>query len=242
MTKATEIRRTPLWKSIADALRNAIADGQYAPGDKLPTEASLAERFGVNRHTVRHAVSRLSAEGLVHSRRGAGVFVLSRPVDYPLGARVRFHQSLLAAGHLPEKRVLAIEARPATAQEAKRLQMSEGDALCAYHALSYVDSSPVALVESHFPEARLPGLARTLNSEPSITRALERCGVPDYTRVSTRLSARIATATQANHLRVDEGAPLLFSSAINADPVGTPVEFGQTWFVSDRITLTLGEL
>ena len=91
-------QRTPIWTAIAHSLRDDIAAGVYAPDAKLPTEAALAARFGVNRHTVRHAIKALTKEGLVLPRRGAGVYVTSTPTDYPIGRRVRFHQNLTAAG------------------------------------------------------------------------------------------------------------------------------------------------
>ena len=67
--------RQPVWKSIARDLTEDLAQARYAPGDKLPTEAQLAARFGVNRHTVRRALGEMAELGLVHARRGAGVFV-----------------------------------------------------------------------------------------------------------------------------------------------------------------------
>ena len=96
--------KTPIWKAIANALRSDLAEGRYNPGDKLPTEAALADRFGVNRHTVRHGISVLVEEGLVRTRRGAGAFVAATPTDYPIGNRVRFHENLIAADRRPEKR------------------------------------------------------------------------------------------------------------------------------------------
>lgn len=96
-------RRTPVWIAIASALREDISVGRYGVGDRLPTEAALAERFGVNRHTVRHALSKLVEDGLVRTRRGAGAFVAARPTDYPIGQRVRFHENLAAAGRRPGK-------------------------------------------------------------------------------------------------------------------------------------------
>ena len=237
MTAASS--RTPIWRSIADTLRRAIAEEHYAEGTKLPTEAALADRFGVNRHTVRHALSHLADEGLVHARRGSGVFVLSKPLDYPLSQRVRFHQNLLAAGRLPEKTMLSVELRAASEADARRLALSVGDKVAVSHSLSFADGTPVALAESRFPEARLPGLAEALRADSSITRALETVGVSDYIRVSTRLTAVAADATQALHLRVKEGTPLLLTEARSEDADGKPVEFGRTWFVSERITLTL---
>ena len=100
--------KTPIWKSIALTLTSDIAEGRYNTGDRLPTEAQLAATHGVNRHTVRRALSDLAERGLVHARRGAGVFVSARPTDYPIGKRVRYHKNISASGKIPGKRVLAL--------------------------------------------------------------------------------------------------------------------------------------
>lgn len=231
--------RTPIWKAIAESLRGEIAAGQYEAGDKLPTEALLAARFGVNRHTVRHALKSLADDGLLHTRRGAGAFVAHVPTDYPIGKRVRFHQNLIAAGRVPAKTVLALETRAANATERKTLQLAPGAQVHVYDGLSLADGQPIALFRSSFPAAPLPGLPAELAKSGSVTAALAACGVSDFTRASTRLKAKRADATQALHLKLTEGAPLLFTTGINVDPQGRPVEFGMTWFAGDRITLTI---
>ncbi|MEO1024624.1 MAG: phosphonate metabolism transcriptional regulator PhnF [Pseudomonadota bacterium] len=231
--------KTPIWQAIADALRSDLADGKYAPGDKLPTEAGLAERFGVNRHTVRHGISALVEEGLIRTRRGSGAFVAATPTDYPIGQRVRFHENLVAAGRRPDKRVLQVEERSATTGEAKALQIAPGDPVCAYHGLSLADGQPIAVFESLFPLGRLTGIEEALHQTSSVTAALRLAGISDYTRSSTRLTAVRATATHALHLQLSEGDPLLKSSGVNVDQAGMPVEFGRTWFAGDRVTLTL---
>lgn len=232
--------KTPIWQAIADALRSDLAEGKYAPGDKLPTEAGLAERFGVNRHTVRHGISALVDEGLIRTRRGSGAFVAATPTDYPIGQRVRFHENLIAAGRRPDKRVLQIEVRSATAGEAKVLQVAMGEPVCTYHGLSLADGQPIAVFESLFPVGRLSSISEALSQTSSVTEALRMAGISDYTRTSTRLTAVRATATHALHLEVSEGDPLLKSSGVNVDEFGVPVEFGRTWFAGDRVTLTLG--
>ena len=231
--------KTPIWQAIALALRDDIVDGRYHPGAKLPTESQLADRFGVNRHTVRHALKSMADDGLVRSRRGAGVYVTAKPTDYPIGKRVRFHENLEAAGRLPEKRILNVEIRRAAPGETAALQGSEE--VCAYHGLSLADGQPVGLFQSLFPNDRLPGMAKALTETSSVTEALKACGVEDYTRASTRLTAVSADATQALQLHVNEGAPLLRSTSLNVDSNGTPVEYGRSWFAGERITLTLDE-
>ncbi len=232
--------QTPIWKAIADALRSDLNDGRYNIGDKLPTEAALAERFGVNRHTVRRSIAALVEEGLVRTRRGAGAYVTASPTDYPIGQRVRFHENVIAAGKRPEKQRLNVEQRAATAAEALALEIAPGDAVCAYHGLSLADGQPIALFESLFPLERLGGIISALQRTSSVTEALKDAGVADYTRASTRLTALRATATQALHLQVSEGDPLLRSTSVNVDRLSQPVEFGRTWFAGDRVTLTLG--
>lgn len=231
--------KTPIWQAIAQALRSDLAEGRYAAGDKLPTEAALAERFGVNRHTVRHGISALVDEGLIRTRRGAGAFVASTPTDYPIGRKVRFHDNLIAAGRLPEKRVLLVEDRFATEGEARALAINAGDAVCSYHGLSLADSQPIAVFESVFPLARTPDISAAFRVQSSVTEALATVGVADYTRASTRLTAVRASVTHALHLQVTEGDPLLRSSGVNVDQERNPVEYGRTWFVGDRVTLTL---
>jgi len=231
--------KTPLWQSIADAIRQSIFNGEYVEGQKLPTEAAYAKRFGVNRHTIRHAMSHLLDEGVVHSRRGAGYFVLSEPLEYPIGERVRFHNNLIAAGHTPKRESLSIETRRATPEDVGRLKIKVGENICVCHARSLSDGVPLSISESHFPMERLIGIERALATEGSITVALRQCGVADYVRQSTRVSACAASPTQAINLRVREGAPLLFTTSINVDTDGYPVEYGQTWFASERVTLSL---
>lgn len=231
--------RTPIWKSIAATLSDEIARGHYSVGQKLPTEAELSARFGVNRHTVRHALATLARDGLVHARRGAGVFVAAVPTDYPLGRRVRYHQNLRAAGRLPGKEILALATRAADTEEAEALGLAPAAPVHVYDGLSLADGQPVAVFRSVFPAARFPDLPRHLAEVRSVTMALARQGVADYTRASTRLSALPATATQALHLRIPEGAPVLRTIGINVDSDGRPIEYGHTWFAGDRVTLTL---
>lgn len=231
--------RTPIWQSIAETLDAEIGAGHYAPGDKLPTEAALAMRFGVNRHTVRRALGDMADRGIVHARRGAGVFVTAEPTLYPIGKRTRFHQNIAATGRLPEKRVLRVETRPCDTREAEALGLAPGGEVVVYEGLSLAGGVAVAMFESVFPASRLPGLADALAEVTSVTEALRRVGVPDYLRAETRLTAERASPTQALHLSLREGDPLLRSVAINTTPDGVPVEFGRTWFAGDRVTLTV---
>jgi len=231
--------RSALWREIAATLEAEIGRGHAAAGSRLPTEAELSARFGVNRHTVRHALSDLAARGLVHPRRGAGVFVTGRAVDYPLGRRVRFHQAVEAQGQVPSREFTRIETRGADAAEAAALGLRAGDAVHVVEGVSSADGLPVAAFRSVFP-GWLEGLPVALRGGASITAALAACGVADYTRASTRLTAKAAKPMLALRLRLEQGAPILRTEAVNIGADGRVVEVGTTWFAGDRVTLTVG--
>ncbi len=235
----TQMTTTPLWASIASALRTEIGAGQYRPGDRLPTESALASRFGVNRHTVRHALSTLVEDGTITTRRGAGAFVTRAQTDYPLGRRVRFHQNLAAAGRLPQKVFLHIETRSITAVESEALSLAPDAKVHAAEGISLADSLPIAHFRSIFPAASLPDLPHHLRQTGSVTQALAACGVADFTRASTRLTARRATTLEAQHLMLREGDPVLDAISINHDPQGQPVEYGHTTFIGDHVSLSI---
>ncbi|TJV16672.1 MAG: GntR family transcriptional regulator, partial [Mesorhizobium sp.] len=73
-----------LWRQIADQILHSIAVGDFAENAALPPEVALAERYGVNRHTVRSAIAALVQDGVLRAEQGRGTFVLSRKrLSYP---------------------------------------------------------------------------------------------------------------------------------------------------------------
>lgn len=229
----------PLWHDIAESLAAEIAAGQYLPGDKLPSEAALSGRFGVNRHTLRRALAELAGRGLLHARRGAGVFVTARPTDYPLGRRVRFHQNILASGRMPARQILRQETRRGAPTETKALGLPEGAPVHVIEGISLADATPIAHFLSVFPAEALPGFLPAFAQSHSVTAALRDCGIADYTRASTRLTARRAEALMARHLRLPEGAPLLHAESLNVDAQGRAVEHCATHFAGDRVSMSI---
>lgn len=230
---------TPIWKSIADILRSEIGEGIYRPNTKLPTEAELVDRFKVNRHTIRHSLSSLIEDGIVYSRQGSGAFVSPSPARYEIGQRVRFHQSIDNDGHQAAKKTLRIETRPATKDEAKNLKISRNALVHIYEGIGYVDDQPSAHFLSAYPAKTLPNFRDALTQYSSITKVFELCGIEDYMRAETRLTAVLANATTAMHLNLKSGAPLLRAHAINCDLNGKIIEYGRTWFSGNNIEMVI---
>lgn len=225
----------PIWMQIAQALSAEIDGRGLAPGDRLPSEAQLAARFGVNRHTVRRAVESLVRRGLVRVEQGRGAFVADDVLDYEVVARTRFSEWIRRHDKTPAGRVLRVREAPAPASVAAGLGIAVGATVAVLERLGLADGEVVGLSDHHFPAERLPGIAAALRACATVTEALAQVGIADYVRRSTRVSARMPSVAEAETLAMMPTRPLLVCENVNVDLAGTPVEFGLSRYPSTRV-------
>jgi GntR family phosphonate transport system transcriptional regulator len=93
--------------------------------------------------------------------------------------------------------------------------------------------------ERYFPLPRFAGLAEVVRETGSITAAFSRAGVQDYTRLESRITAQMPTASIAAQLRQPVSRPVLRVESVNIDPQGVPIERASTWFAGDRVKITV---
>lgn len=241
MTNVMSSSREPdhFWSRIANELAEAIGQGVYPPGVRLPSEHSLAQKFGVNRHTIRRSLASLGQRGLVHSSQGRGTFVESFAVDLVLGKRTRHRHSLTNAGLRGGLQVLESHQVEAGEDEAQALRVRVGSPLLYLQVLGEGAGQPLHLSERFFPLPRFSNLAAVVKNSGSITEAFAQHGVPDYLRQESRISARLPIKEVAELLGQTLSRPALLVTSVNVDTAGVPIEFSKAWFAGDRVTLTV---
>jgi len=227
-----------LWRQIADSIEVEIADGAYSESDsRLPTEKSLSERFGVNRHTVRRALAALAETGLIRAEQGRGVFVNAEVLEYPLGRRVRFTESLSAHARTPMAAIISAEIAPAPGDVQRALNLAGDATVWKIDRLGSDSDRPLSFASHYVDASRFPRFGEAFANQSSVTRALAEAGVADYERRETRVSARPATAEEARRLDLPRGRPVLVTEGLNVDTDGRPVEFSVARFAADRVQL-----
>jgi len=226
------------WEAIAAELRSDIAHGRLAPGEKLPNETLLAERFGVHRHTLRQAVQALVREGFVHVVHGSGTYVRELVLDYALQRRTRLSENIAQAGERAQRELLSHEIVSA-AGWAAALKVSARDEVELLHTRATVRGRPIALSTSAFPLPRFAGIGTAVARAGSITGGLRALGVADYTRARSVVSARLPSPLEADALARPAGQPVLAVHYTNVDRHGVPVEAGCTLFAADAVQLTV---
>lgn len=223
-----------MWRQIAEALAADIGSGALGEGARLPTEPQLAARFGVNRHTVRRAVAELSERGLVRVEQGRGTFVHEHVLDYLIGRRTRFSEIVSAQNRQAGGRLLSGGTGSAHPAAARELGIAPGDPVVWLETLREVDGRPLVIGSHVLPLNRFPTFLDLYRDEGSISRVLERCGIADYERKVTRVTARMPDAEEAAALRQPRNRPVLVTESVNVDAAGRPVEYGISRFASDR--------
>lgn len=227
-----------LWRQIAQVLEEDILSGRSAPGARLETEAALALRFGVNRHTVRRAMEELGQQGLVRIEQGRGSFVAEDVIEYRVGPRTRFSEVIARANREPSGQVVRVAETAATDAAAQALKLRRGRTLWLVERIGLADGRPISFGRHHFPQARFPGLPEALGqSGGSLTRALAACGLGDYLRRSTRVTARLPTQEEAERLRQPRNRAVIVAENVNVDREGTPVEYCIGLYASSRVQL-----
>lgn len=242
MTDPADIERrgTTIWRRIERCLAREIEEGGFSEAGKLPGEQHLALRFGVNRHTVRHAMSALVERGIIERVHGKGCFVREIVLDYPIRERTSFSANLLEQGLLPGYDVRSIEAGVADTKTASVLEIRTGNSIVISRSLGSADGTPIAVGITMFAQERLPGIDRWLRKEKSISKALAACGFPDFRRHSTRIYARLPSDEEARLLKQPANQPVLVSEALDTSPDGRPLSLGTTVFAGARVQLTVG--
>lgn len=229
-----------MWRQIADEIRQSIAGGEYATRETLPGEMALAERFGVNRHTVRSAIAALVREGVLRAERGRGTFVEKRDrLRFRLGPRTRFSEALAGQSSSGEGRLLRSGTEDADPVTAGALGIADGEKLVRVEMLYLVDRMPISVATNLFPAERFRDIADHARRTKSITSALAACGVGDYSRKWTTITAHHADAGDREMLSLSPGAIVLHGAALNVDAAGTPIQYARTRFAADRVELTV---
>ena len=126
---------------------------------------------------------------------------------------------------------------PAGELVAENLKLRAGTKVYLIERLGEADSRPISIGTHYFPSRRVPGLIAAFEKRRSITKALADIGVSDYTRLSTRVRSRRATAEETQLLKISPATPVLETLSINCDTNGKRIEFGVSRFASNRVEL-----
>lgn len=221
---------TPRYIEIADYLRRLIAASR--PGDRLPSEAELCERFRVSRMTVRQAVQLLANERLLVRRRGEGTFTAPRVVARLLGSPLSFTESMRRRGLRASSRMLHAGWIDPSPEDRAALHLPIGSRAIVVERLRLADDLPMAIERVVAPPT-CAGILEDDLAGGSLHDAFERLGrIP--TRAQARVSARPASDIERRLLGLDPDGVVLSERRTIDDQDGIPIEHTETLYAAER--------
>jgi GntR family transcriptional regulator, phosphonate transport system regulatory protein len=236
--KATlKTRPVSLWRRISDALAAEIKRGAIKGGARLPTDIELAERFECNKHTARRAIGHLEHEGVVRVEWGRGTFVVEGAHGERDATQAKLIHSLLDQHRNLRRKVVRLEAVPATAPVARALRIALGSPCLLLVLLSEAGEAPLSLGCNYFPLKRLPSVANAINHTEltSVAAILAAVGVKAHHRSRIKIGARLPSAEEAMRLRMARQQPLLETESVEVDGRSQPVAYSLMCFRADRL-------
>lgn len=210
---------------IADQIRRMITLGSLQPGERLPSETDLADRYDVSTPTIRMALGVLQREGLVVKQHGRGNFV-SLPYQLITYTNDRFAADTRAAFNATLRASVSITQLKADDRLVALLQVPRGSRIAEYVYLSSQGISPHSLAHVYVPadvaELHMPEVSRSPLGD-DIRGKLADAGIQISSTVE-RVASRLATPHEEKLLRLGRGTAVLTIERMSLDAGGRVVE------------------
>ena len=214
----------PLYIKIKEALKKSILNGVYKAHERLPSEKTLMEEFGVSRITVRQALRDLTSEGLIFSSQGKGTFVSKLKAVQDVHHLEGFGEAMSAKGYDTNARVISIRFTTPTREVTESLGLKAKSEVVEVRRIRYLNREPISVDTSYFPvEIGEHLFSKDLSGDifPMLENQL---GTP-LGSADIRLEARAADEEIAELLHVEAGSPIMWVQRLTMDQTDRPIDF-----------------
>ncbi len=245
----------PIYRQIAEDLRQKIESGQLGHGSQLPTELELRDEYEASRNTVRDAVKWLTTRGLVETRPGQGTFVVSKidpyvtiltgEADASAGDGDIYINEVTARLRTPTTSDPRVEIQQAADVVIEALLVEEGSAVVSRHQKRYIDGIPFSLQTSFYPMSLVERGALMLIQAPNIPRGavayLREALSLDQVGYRDRITVRAPEADESAFFKLpDDGRVAVFEVRRTAfDQHGQPFRLTISVYPADRNQFTV---
>ncbi len=216
---------SPLYQQIKALITQSLQSGEWKPGELIPSEMELANRFKVSQGTVRKAIDELSSENLVVRRQGKGTFVATH---HEALSQFRFLRLVPNEGapSYPENKIIEVRRQRAPIDVARLLEIKSGDSVVFIRRVQSFSGVPTILDELWLPGIIFKGLTaeRLTEYKGPMYGLFESEFGTRMIRASEAIRAVCADELTAQILNVSLGTPLLNVERVSFTYGDKPVE------------------
>jgi len=227
----------PIYYQLFKYFEKQIREGQLQPGDALPTEMEIAERFGISRMTVRRAISELVAAGMVYTQKGKGTFVARPHLDKVVFNLNNFYHDIEQKGMKPHAELLEARIIKADEKLAEKLGIAVNTRCLYFRVVVKADGEPLVYEVKYTVYIKQSPILESQLKDPSLSRlAAEHSNrIPSSSKKV--LMASKATEEEAKVLGISPGMPVFFMSQTIYDEDCKIIAWGKSIYRGDRYKL-----
>lgn len=235
--------RSPLYMEIANELKKRIINGDYVPGEQLPSEPELAAHFGVSRGTLREALSVLEKESVICRRHGIGSFI-GKHYNKVIAGMEKLDpliENIRRSGYEAKDQVLSIKEVEVNGKAAEDLEVEVGSVGYVIESIRLADQEPVVYCFDLLPGWLVPdpSILENRYRTESLTGFLqETLRIHPYQFIST-VSAVLPFPKTARIMGIDRKTPLILIEGTLYDDKGKPLNYGKQLFRADKYQFQL---
>ena len=232
-------KQLPRYLKFAQQLQAHIQAGQFAPGDKLPSQRELAEQFGTTLMTIRKGLNILAEEGVIRIEHGVGTFVNSPNLaedEFQLLSFSRALQQRPVGDTLTRPLDVRSDVMHAKAQAG--LKLDDRAPVSMLSRVRLINGVPFAFQQSYLPPS-LHSVVEAYSAQSSLYQMLQDALGQPVTMAREVILPIVLSADQANYLQAREGDPAWLSIRISATADGTPILYDEAILKHDHFVITL---
>jgi len=232
-------RQIPIAEQVATLLHGRIAEGKYLPGERLPSEADLAEELGVSRGTVRSALAVLATAGLIVRKQGDGTYVtgVKSAENSLMHVMWEFTRAIELSGRAPSIRVVSLERRPATEGEARALDIPPHEDVLSVVRVIHADGRPIILSTNTHPASLFTQDLDQLDATIELRRFLQRYCGREIVCGDMDIGATMPDAQVQSALSLQPNEPVLLVEAMFYDADGQPLVLAVSYYGGEKLSL-----
>ena len=225
----------PVYYQIKQAIKGWIVNKQFGPGEKIPSENELAERFKVSRLTVRQAIGQLSQEGFLLTRRGEGTFVTldERLVNSLSSELIGFMEDLFYQVTRAKAKFVQVRQIEAPKPIREKLELGDPADIVEIKRVRFLEEKPLTFSVNHLPlEIGTKIREADLYKKPLLQVLEQELGIRFGEALQT-IEACFADSEVSDRLMIPSGSPILFVERVMYDEKHKPIEIFQSSYRGD---------
>lgn len=231
----------PLYAQLKEQIIAAIRNGEFQPGDQLPSQRNLIQKYNMSHMTVRRALDELKNEGIINAIPGKGFYVAEETHPAEIGSLMGFAVHVRSLGKTPRTELLDAKLIQAYSVIARNLNVPEGTEIVYLRRLRFIDEMPFSLTSSYLPHHLCMGILRFNFAQFSLFDTLRQRYRLELAGSTSLIEALLADEELAKLLKLELPKAILKKEQLTYLPTEQIIEFSRTYLRGDQYHFRIDE-